>query len=163
MQDKVWICTYCRNQHTGRFQEIKLFKMHVDGTICTVRYDPEEYLKFANSLHNNLQFTLEKVNMEGDLAFPDINLSASRKSSIACPWSQKSPDTGKILTFYICAPLQHTNVIQGMVHTVLMQHLIGWSSIRLLQRTELAGPKISIQRNGLKKSEPVFRKNNRWR
>ena len=151
MQDKVWIFTYCRNQYTGRFQEIKLFKMREDGTICTVRYDPEEYLKFANSLHNNLQFTLEKVNMEGDSAFPDINLSVSSKSSIAYPWSQKSPDTGIVLTFCSCAPLQHKNVIQGMVHRVLTQHLIGWSSIRLLQRTELAGPKISIQRNGLQK------------
>ena len=123
----------------------------MDGIICVFCVDPDEYLKFANSLHNNLQFTLEKFNKEGDLAFLDINLSVSSKSSIAYPWSQKSPDTGIVLTFCSCAPLQHKNVIQGMVHRVLMQHLIGWSSIRLLQRTELAGPKISIPRIGLQK------------
>ena len=74
MQDVVWIFNYCSNQQTvGRYEEMKLFENYVDDIICTVRGDPDEYLKFANSLHNNLQFTSEKVNMEGDLAFLDIN------------------------------------------------------------------------------------------
>ena len=59
MQDVVCICTYCSNHQTvGRYEEMKLFKRYVD-IICTVRGDPDEYSKFANSLHNNLQFTLE--------------------------------------------------------------------------------------------------------
>ena len=62
MQDVVCICTYCSNQQTvGCNEELKLFKMYVDHIICTVRGDPDEFLKFANSLHNNLQLTLEKL------------------------------------------------------------------------------------------------------
>ena len=81
MQDVVRICTYCSNQQTvGHDKEMKLFKRYVDDIICTVRGDPDEYLKFANSLHNNLQFTLEKVNMDGGLAFLDINVNVSSKN-----------------------------------------------------------------------------------
>ena len=60
MQDDVCICTYCNNQQiVGRYEEMKLFKRYVDVIICTARGDPDEYLNIANSLHNNLQFTLE--------------------------------------------------------------------------------------------------------
>ena len=98
---------------------MKLFKRYVDDIICTVRGDPDEYLKFANSLHNNLQFTLEKVNMDGGLAFLDINVNVSSKNNITCHWYQKPTDTGIILNFRSCAPLQHKkNVIQGTVHRV---------------------------------------------
>ena len=86
----------------------------MDDIICTVRGDPDGYLKFAKILHNNLQFTLEKVNMEGNLAFLDINVNLSSKSNITCHWYQKPTDTGTILNFRSCAPLQHKkNVIQG--------------------------------------------------
>ena len=89
MQDVVWICTYCNKQQiVGRYEEMKLFKRYVDDIICTVRGDPDKYLKFATSLHNNLQFTLEKVNMEGHLAFLDINVNVSSKSNITCHWYQ---------------------------------------------------------------------------
>ena len=120
MQDVVWICTYCSNQQTvGHYNEMKLFKRYVDDIICTVRGDPDEYLKFANSLHNNLQFTLEKVNMDGGLAFLDINVNVSSKNNITSHWYQKPTDTGIILNFRSCAPLQHKkNVIQGTVHRV---------------------------------------------
>ena len=58
MQDVVWIFTYCNDQQTvGRYEEMKLFKRYVADIICTVRGDPDEFLKFANSLHNKLQFT----------------------------------------------------------------------------------------------------------
>ena len=98
---------------------MKLFKRYVDDIICTVRGDRDEYLKFANSLHNNLQLTLEKVNMDGDLAFLDINVNVSSNNNINCHWYQKPTDTGIILNFCSCAPLQHKkNVIQGAVHRV---------------------------------------------
>ena len=118
MQDVVWICTYCNKQQiVGRHEEMKLFKIYMDGIICTVRGDPDEFLKFANSLHNNLQFTLEKINMEENLAFLEINVNMSSKSNITCHWYQKPTDTGMLLNFRRCAPLQHKkNGIQGTVH-----------------------------------------------
>ena len=150
MQDVVWICTYCSNQQTeGRF-DINLFKRYVDDIICTVRGDPDEHLKFANLSHN-LQFILE-VNMEADLAFLDINVKVSSKSNITCHWYQKPADTGILLNFRSCAPLKHKKIcFKGRLTGFSMHYLIGWPSIRLLERTKLAGPKVSIQRNGLQK------------
>ena len=96
----------------GHYEEMKLFKRYVVDIICTVRVDPDKYLKFANSLHSNLQFTLEKVNMEGNLVFLDINVNVSSKSNITCHWYQKSTETRKILNYCSSAPLQHNkNVI----------------------------------------------------
>ena len=120
MQDVVWLCAYRSNQQTvGHDKEMKLFKKYVDDIICTIRDDPDEYLKFARSLHNNLQYTLEKVNMDGDLAFLDINVNVSSKINITCHCYQKPTDTGIILNFRSCAALQHKkNVIQGAVHRV---------------------------------------------
>ena len=97
-----------------------MFKKFVDDIICTVCGEPDEYFKLANSLHKNLQFTLEKINVEGDLAFLGINVNVSNKSNITCHWHQKPTETGIILNFRSCASLQHKkNVIQGTVHRVL--------------------------------------------
>ena len=98
---------------------MKLFKKYMDDIICTVRGDPEENLKFANLLHKNLQFTLEKVNTEGDLAFLNFNVKMSSKSNIICHWYHKPTVTGTIMSFRSCAPLQHKeHTIQGTVHRV---------------------------------------------
>ena len=135
-------------------RQMKLFKRYVDDIICTVLGNPDEYLKLANSLHKNLRFTLDRVNMEDNLAFLDVNVNLSLKIKITCHWYQKQTDSGIILNFLSCAPLQHKkNMIQGTVYNrrFLMQHLICLPSIRLLNRTKLAGPKISIQRNCLQK------------
>ena len=65
MKDVVSICMYCSNQQTeGLFEERNLFKSYVNVISCFVRGDPDEHLNFANSLHENLQCTLEKFNME---------------------------------------------------------------------------------------------------
>ena len=107
------------NRKWGHYEEMKLFKRYVDEFICTVRDDPDKYLKYSISLHKNLQFTLEKVNMERNLDFLDINVNVSNKSNITCHWYQKPTDTGIILNFRCCAPLKHKkNVIQGTVHRV---------------------------------------------
>ena len=61
MQDVVCLCICCSNQQTvERYEGMKLFKNYMDDFICTVRGDPDDFLKFANSLPNNLQFTLKK-------------------------------------------------------------------------------------------------------
>ena len=165
MQDVVWIRTYCSNQQTvGYDKEMKLFKRYVDDIICTVRGDPDEYLKFAKSLHNNLPFTLEKVNMDGDLVFLDINVNMSSKNNITCHWYQKPTDAGIIMNFRSCAPLQHKkNLIQGAVHRVFNAPSNAWPSIRLLKRTKHAGPKSISRGMVLKNSESDSRKDNKWR
>ena len=72
------------------FEGMELSKKYVYGIICTILVNPDEYLKYASSLHKNLQFTLEKLYMEGDLAFLDINLNVSSTSNITCHWYQKT-------------------------------------------------------------------------
>ena len=53
------------------------------------------------------------------MAFLYINVNMRSKSNITCHWYQKPTDTGIILNFRSCAPLQQKNVIQGTVHRVL--------------------------------------------
>ena len=61
--------------------------------MSTVTCDPDKYIKFANSLHKDLQLSLAK-NMEENLAFTDINVNVSRENKITSQWYQKPPDTG---------------------------------------------------------------------
>ena len=99
--------------------ELKSFKRYVDDIVCTVKENPLDYLEYANSLHKNLQFTLETPNGNGDLAFLDLNINLNEDRKISCHWYQKSTDTGIILNFRSCALLQHKrNVIQGTVHRI---------------------------------------------
>ena len=88
-------------QREGQVEWIKLIKKYVQNIICTVRADIDEYFKFANSLHKNRQFTLEKKNMEEDLASVDINLNLSSKNKITCHVTgfKKTTETGRILNF----------------------------------------------------------------
>ena len=73
----------------------------------------------ARYVVSRLQFTLEKVNMEGDLVFLDINTNVSSNSNISCHLYQERSDTGIILNFGSCAPLQgKQNVIQGTVRMI---------------------------------------------
>ena len=49
MQDVDCIYTNCCNQQTeGRYDKMKMINRYVDDVICTVRGDPDEYLKFEN-------------------------------------------------------------------------------------------------------------------
>ena len=100
---------------------MKLFKRYVDDIVCTVKGNPLDYLEYAYSLHKNLQFTLETPNGSGDLAVLDPNMNLNEDSKISCHWHQKSTDTGIILNFHSCAPLQYKrNVIQGTVHRIFI-------------------------------------------
>ena len=91
----------------------------MDDIVCTVKGNPLDYLEYANSLHKNLQFILETPNGSADLAFLDLNINLNEDRKIICHWCQKSTDTGIILNFRSCAPLQHKrNVIQGTVHRI---------------------------------------------
>ena len=120
MQEFVWIGSYCTEK--GRKEdtlELKLFKRYVDDIVCTVKGSPLDYLEYANSLHKNLQFTLESPNGSGDLALLDLNINQNEDRKISCHWYQKSTDTGIILNFRSYAPFKHKrNVIQGTVHRI---------------------------------------------
>ena len=68
-----------------------------------------------------LQFTLETSNGNGDLVLLDLNINLNKDRKISCHRYQKSTDTGIILNFCSCAPLQQKrNVIQGTVHRIFI-------------------------------------------
>ena len=76
-------------------------------TVCSVKWNPLEYFVFANSFHKNLQFFLETHIGNGNLAFLDLNINVNDERKISCHWYQKSNDTGIILIFSTCEPLQN--------------------------------------------------------
>ena len=119
-QEIVWICSYCTEKGSKEDTVVlKLFKRYVDDIVCTVKGNPLDYLEYANSLHKNLQFTLETPNGSGDLAFLHQNINLNEYRKISCHWYQNSTDTGIILNFRSCAPLQHKrNMIQGTMHRI---------------------------------------------
>ena len=90
-----------------RTQEFKAFKRYMDDIACTGKGNPQGYLEYVNSLHNNLQFTLETPNANGNLTFMDLKLSINDERQISCHWFQKFTDTGINLNFFSGARLQH--------------------------------------------------------
>ena len=96
-----------RKKAQRRTQELKLLKRYIDHKLCTVKENPLDDFEYANSLHKNIQLTLETPNVSGRLAFPDPNINLTEERKIRCDWYQKSTDTGIILNFRSCAPLQH--------------------------------------------------------
>ena len=99
---------------------MKLFLRYVDDIVRTVRGKPSCLLDAANSLHPNLQFTLEETNSEGNLPFLDLNKNVSQGRGVICSWYQKRTDTGTILNYRSCTSTQcKRSVMQGTVHRVL--------------------------------------------
>ena len=119
MQEIVIICSYFAEKGAIEdTEELKFFlKRYVDDIVYTVKRNPVDYLEFANSLHKNLQFTLDTPNGSGDLTFINLNIKVINDRKLSCHWYQKQTDTGIILNFSSFAPFQHKKkVIQGTVH-----------------------------------------------
>ena len=69
-----------------------------------------------NALHKNLQFTLEYVDANGELAFLDMNKCVGKESKDSCRWYHKPTDSSTILNFRIRVQLLHKrNTVQGTV------------------------------------------------
>ena len=150
MQDIVWICSYCAEKGTKEdTQELKLIKRYEDDTVCTINGNPLDYLEYANSLHKNLQFTLETPNGSGDLAFLDLNINVNEDRRISCRWYQKSIDTGIILNFGSCARYNIRKLwFKGLCIRFLMQTVTGNPLMQISRKIKRSGQKISIQLNG---------------
>ena len=118
MGDIVWFCSHCCQLPEKTLNvERKFFARYVDDIVCTTKSTSKELLEKVNSLHKNLQFTLENVDENGELAFLDMSICVNKEKNISCKWYRKPTDTSTILNFRSCAPLQHKkNIIQGTVH-----------------------------------------------
>ena len=58
---------------------LKFFLRYVDDIVRTVEGDPGLVLEAANKLHPNLQFTIEELDRNGNLAFLDLNVNGVSK------------------------------------------------------------------------------------
>ena len=54
---------------------VKVFLRYVDDIVRTVKGDPGVVLEAAIKLHSNLQFTIEELDSNGNLAFLDLNVN----------------------------------------------------------------------------------------
>ena len=77
-------------------------------------------LQEVNNFHPNLEFTLETLNDKRDLAFLDITVHVNEQRMITCKRYQEPTDTGIILNFRSCTPLQHKkDIIRGTMHRLV--------------------------------------------
>ena len=79
---------------------------YVDDIVRTVKGNPGVVLEAANKLHPNLQFTIEELDRNVNLAYSGLNVNVDSGKKVTCGWYQKPTDTGTILNFRGCAPLQ---------------------------------------------------------
>ena len=120
MENQFWMRAFCReNDQTdiNHSKETKVFLRYVDDIVRTVRGDTKELLDAVNNLHPNLQFTLETTDDKNSLPFLDMSINVHPEVKIFCTWYQKPSDTGTILNYRSCAPLQHKkSIVQGTTH-----------------------------------------------
>ena len=128
----------------------KVFLRYEYDIVRTVKGDPGVVLEAANKLHPNLQFIIEELDSNGNLAFLDLNVNADSGKKVTCGCYQKPTDTGTILIFRGCAPFQYKrNAIEGTVHRVF-RSTSRWEGFdQALEKNLSNGLKINIRKIGL--------------
>ena len=111
--ETVWYCIARKKQQEADRAEngVQVFLRYVDDIVRTVKGDPGLVLEAPNKLHPNLQFTIEELDSNGCLAFLDLNVNVDSGEKVTCGWYQKPTDTGTILNFRGCAPLQYRRIV----------------------------------------------------
>ena len=79
----------------------------MDDIVRTVKGDSGAILEANKKLHPSLQLTIAELHSNSNLAFLDINFNVDSGRKVTCGWYQKPTDTGTILNFRGCAPLQY--------------------------------------------------------
>ena len=71
--ETVWYCmTFKKQQEADRaVNGVEVFLRYVDDIVRAVKGDPGVVLEATNKLHPNLQFTIEELDSNGNLAFLD--------------------------------------------------------------------------------------------
>ena len=69
--ETVWYCMTCKTQQEADRSEngVKVFLRYMDDIVRTVKTNPGAVLEAAIKLHPNLQFTIEELDSNGNLAF----------------------------------------------------------------------------------------------
>ena len=96
----------------------KLFDRYMDDILRSIKKsEVQNKLSQINTLHPNLQFTLEEET-EGNLPFLDM-LLMHRGEHLSSSWYCKPTDTVLIMNFHVLAPQQYKrSVVGGFVHRI---------------------------------------------
>ena len=129
---------------------VKVFLRYVDDIVRTVKGDPGVVLEAAIKLHPNLQYTIEEVDSNGNLAFLDLNVNVDSAKKVTCNCYQKPTDTGTILNFRGCALCcTKETLLKGRLKWFSKVPRNGSISTRHWKKIGNYGLKINIQKNGL--------------
>ena len=81
--------TCTKQQETvGTENGVIVFLRYVDDIVKTVKGIPGLVLEAANKLHPKLQFPMEELDMNGNLAFLDLNVNVDSGKKFTCGWYQ---------------------------------------------------------------------------
>ena len=69
-----------KNNNQTTTTGVKVFLRYVDDIVRTVKGDPGVLLEAANKLHPNLQFTIEELDSNGNLAFLDLVVNGTQET-----------------------------------------------------------------------------------
>ena len=149
--ETVWYCLTCKKQQEvdRNKNDVKVFLRYVDDIVRTVKGDPGVVLEDANKLHPNVQFTIEELDSNGNLAFLDLNVNVDSGKKVTCGWFQKPTENGSILNFRGCAPLQYKKTLlkgRFMGYSEVPQH--GKISTTHWKKSKKNGLKIKIRKIG---------------
>ena len=86
---------------------VKVSLRYVHYIVRTVKGNPGVVLEAANELHQRLQFTIEELDSNVNLAFLDLIVNVNSGKMVTCGLYQKSTDTGTNLNSRGFAPLQY--------------------------------------------------------
>ena len=94
----------------------------MDDIVRTVKGNPGLVLGTANKLHPNLQFKIEEINSNGNLAFLDINVNVDSGKKVTC---------GRTKNPLIPAPFQISEIAHlcSTKETSLMGRFLGFSEV----------------------------------
>ena len=96
--------------------ETKVFLGYVDDIVRIIMDDTKKLLGAVKNLHPSFQFTLETTDDKNILPFLDISINVQPEGTV---FLQKPSDTGTVLNYCSCAPLQHKeSIIQGTIHSM---------------------------------------------
>ena len=147
------VCSNCQkinNLDSEPETERQLLLRYFDDIICTVNGKPDTLLRKVNTLHRKLEFTIEKPNENGNLAFLDMNININGCRKINYEWYEKPTDTGVVLNFRSYARIQHKKIIvEGTVHRVFRRTSIWQNVDKALRKMKKFGYEIKTLKVGL--------------
>ena len=120
MEIQFWMCSIYRESDQtdiNHSSETNIVLRYIEDIVRKVRCDKKELLDEVKNLYPDLQFTLETIDDKNSLPFLDMSINVQPEGTNFYKWYQKPSDTGTILNYRSCAPLQNNkSIIQGIIY-----------------------------------------------